>query len=102
MNKTTSVFARTLTLASSMCLIGGVGSFIIQSQDNVKLTSCSYLDPLLIDFIALPVGAFLFIEGLIKICKYKESPVSGQVTRCIRMAVGISILVIHTLQFIHK
>ncbi|MBU1999222.1 MAG: hypothetical protein ABIG46_00475 [Candidatus Omnitrophota bacterium] len=74
----------------------------IQLTANKSVNSCSYLDPLIIDIVALIAGFFLICESLVDIFFHKQSPVVKQLVRCVRMAFGSAIVTIHILQFIHK
>ena len=97
-----SPLTKTLALAFSSSFCSGYLSFVIQTNANKQVSSCSYLDPITIDIFALAVAVFLFIEGLVSICKHKESKVTSQLSRCLRMCIGTGIFVIHVLQFLHK
>jgi predicted tellurium resistance membrane protein TerC len=77
-------------------------AYFIQNQANGIVNSCSYLDPISIDLIALIVGLFLVIEGLVDIFGHSESLPRSQWTRVTRICFGASILTIHIMQFIHK
>lgn len=93
---------KTLALAAAM---SGATSFIaafIQLGANKKVSSCSYLDPVIIDITAFTAGCFLVVESLVDIFYHRDSPVSKQLTRCVRMAFGSAIVTIHVLQFVHK
>ena len=73
----------------------------LRGQNNVE-KGCSYLDPILIDILAFCVALFLVIEGIYSIFKHKGEPLKSQITRSVRIAIGFTILTLHTMQFIHK
>ncbi len=86
-----------------------VGSFVsigfvsyIQIRASRLVDSCSYLDPILIDIVALLAGAFLIVEGILAVLRQKDIPWISQLTRCMRVWLGFSIITIHILQVIHK
>ncbi|MFA5856538.1 MAG: hypothetical protein WC867_04220 [Candidatus Pacearchaeota archaeon] len=66
------------------------------------LEPCSYLDPIIIDILAFIAGLFLIIEGFYEIHRYKESKLTNQTTRIIRIAFGCAIVTLHIMQFLHK
>ena len=102
MKNAVSSLTKTLLLTLCLSLGGGYMSFVIQTNANEKVSACSYLDPISIDILAFGSAVFLLIEGLASIWKHKKSKVLSQLTRCIRVCIGTSILVIHTMQFLHK
>ncbi len=63
---------------------------------------CSYLDPWIVDLLAFGVGIFLVIDGFCSIIKNKADPIVKNYSRIIRILIGISILTLHVLQFLHK
>jgi len=102
MSKIRSLLARSLTLAFVMASACGYYAYTIQATANNHVSGCSYLDPITVDIVAFLAGMFLIIEAFIDIIKHKDSLVRKQITRCIRMSFGTSIVVIHVMQFIHK
>ena len=94
---------KTIIFTTILSSIFMISAFVVQlrGQNNLK-KGCSYLDPILIDVLAFCVAFFLVIEGIYGIFKYKEEPLKSQITRSIRIAVGFTILALHTMQFIHK
>ena len=94
---------KTIIFTTTLSILSVIGTLIIQlrGQNNVE-KGCSYLDPILIDIMAFLVTLFLIIEGIYSIFKNKEEPLKNQITRSIRIAIGLTILTIHILQFIHK
>lgn len=92
------------SLALAVAMSGATASIAasIQLTANKSVSSCSYLDPITIDIVALVVGCFLVIESLVDIIQHRDSFVLKQLTRCVRMAFGSAIMTIHILQFIHK
>ncbi len=85
-----------------MSAASGYAAYYLQSQANKNVKACSYLDPISIDIVALAAGLFLIVEGLTDIVKHKHSPVRSQVSRFLRVCFGVSIVVIHIMQFIRK
>jgi hypothetical protein len=93
------------TMIFTACLSGASGyiAYLIQSQAERQVSSsCSYLDPITVDIFALGIGVFLIAEGLVAIFIHKQASILKQLTRCIRICIGTSIIVIHIMQFIHK
>jgi hypothetical protein len=93
---------KTLLFTFSLSIATSSIAFIIQSNANRSVTSCSYLDPITIDICALVFAAFLILEGLWDIYRHKRSFLKSQLTRSIRVSMGFAILTTHILQFIHK
>jgi len=93
---------RTFLVAFTLSFLTSLIVYIVQSHSNAVTDSCSYLDPIVIDILAFCAGTFLIVESTVDIFKHKNSMVRCQLTRCVRMALGFSILTIHILQFIHK
>jgi len=83
-------------------LMFSVGAFLIQSRANKLTSACSYLDPITIDIVAVLFGLFLVIEGWADIYRHRFSAIREQWTKSIRVGIGISILIIHIMQFLHK
>jgi hypothetical protein len=77
-------------------------AFWVQAEADKVVRSCSYLDPIIVDILALAIGFFLVCEGLADIRRHAESRVLSQGSRIARVCIGVSILVIHTMQFLHK
>lgn len=77
-------------------------AFSIQNKANQSVSACSYLDPITIDIVALIMGAFLVIEGVWDILHHATAYLKSQITRCIRVWLGVCILTIHIMQFLHK
>ncbi len=102
MKKSFVPLVKTLSLASCLCMAAGYVSFVIQTEANKRVSSCSYLDPITIDIVAFVVAAFLFIEALAAIFRHKDSNLASQFTRCLRMCIGTSIVMVHILQFLYK
>ncbi len=100
--KSMSNLQRTILLTAILSAAAAAISGIIQSRANTVVSSCSYLDPLAVDIAALAMSAFLIIEGITDIFVHRQYLVRRQLTRCLRVALGCSILTIHTMQFIHK
>ena len=94
---------KTIIFTTTISILSVIGTLIIQlrGQNNVE-KGCSYLDPVLIDILAVIVTLFLIIEGSYSIFKNKEEPLKNQITRSVRIAIGLTILTVHILQFIHK
>ncbi len=102
MIKIRPLLAKALILAIAMSGASGYLAYRIQSEASSRVAGCSYLDPITVDIVAFIVGMFLIIESLVDICKHKDSLIHSQITRCLRMCFGTSIVVIHIMQFMHK
>jgi hypothetical protein len=90
-------------LWTALCAaVSGILAFCVQSEANKVVRSCSYLDPITVDILALMIGFFLLGEGLVDIRRHAESRVLSQSGRIARVSIGVSILVIHAMQFLRK
>ena len=77
--------------------------FLIQVYGQSSIaTACSYLDPVYIDILAFIAGLFLVVEGGLSVKRNKNLGLKKQWGRILRIILGLSILVLHTMQFIHK
>jgi len=76
--------------------------YVVQSTASNSVDSCSYLDPITIDILALMAGIFLFVEATIDIIGHGENMLKNQLSRCARMVLGACIVTIHIMQFLHK
>jgi hypothetical protein len=94
--------SNTLLFTSFLSLAGIAVAFIIQSNSNTTAQSCSYLDPITVDILALVLAVFLILEGFWDIFRHKEYPFKAQMTKSIRICIGFSILTIHIMQFLYK
>lgn len=65
-----------------------------------KLTFYASIGPLMADYWAFMAGIFLVSEGVWRISRSVENLISIQICRMFRISAGISLLVIHTLQFV--
>ena len=101
MSKNTNLFQTLVTtcLLSLGCIFI---AFMVQYQANRSVSSCSYLDPIIIDILAIVLAIFLIIEGFVEIFRYRDYSLTRQLTRSIRVCLGFAILTIHLMQFIHK
>jgi hypothetical protein len=77
-------------------------AFIIQSNANKSVRSCSYLDPVTVDIFALAFAVFLILEGFWDIFRHKHYSLKAQMTKSIRICIGFAILTIHIMQFFYK
>jgi len=77
-------------------------AMLIQLNAQSKVNSCSYLDPITIDILALLGALFLIIEGLARIYEHPSETIKSQFTRTLRVAGGFAILTIHIMQFVYK
>ncbi len=94
---------KTTWMTSILSVISIITIFFVQLRQQDKLTlKCSYLDPFLIDVFALSGGLFLVIEGIYKMVKEKDINPKMQITRALRITLGISILTIHIMQVLYK
>jgi len=76
---------------------------LIQFYGQSKINSqCSYLDPILVDFLAFGAALFLFLEGIYRIFENPNYSLKKQITVIIRIAFGCAIITLHIIQFIHK
>ena len=89
-----------LTGLSSLSII--VVVILLQVTAEKSLSKCSYLDPITIDILAFCGGLFLIVEGLFSIHKNENNKVVTQLTRITRVTLGVAIVTIHIIQFIHK
>ena len=71
--------------------------FIFSINTKNLPSNCSYLDPLIVDIIALFGSSFLIIEGMWSIVRSPASH-AKQIFRLIRVLFGVSILTMHILQ----
>ena len=94
---------KSLIAVAVVCFIVISASAIIQLTGQNKITfACSYLDPIIIDILALSAALFLVIEGFARILEHPKASLSNQVTRIIRIAFGFAILTLHIIQILHK
>jgi hypothetical protein len=98
----TSNLRKTVAVTAVTSLLSAWVSFSIQNTANKSVGSCSYLDPITIDIVALLAGLFLFVEGLADIAFHRHLTVVKQSGRMIRICFGVSIVTIHIMQFLHK
>jgi hypothetical protein len=101
MNKNSN-FSKTLLITCLLSLGSIFAAFKIQSEANLAVGSCSYLDPITVDIWAVVFALFLILEGSWDIFRHKDYPFKSQLTKSIRVSLGFSILTIHIMQFIHK
>jgi len=102
LNRQGKNFRETMFCTLGLSLIAIVVSAWIQTKAENRIDSCSYLDPVIIDFVAFLAGLFLVAEGLIGIFKHKSSSINNQLARIIRVSIGFAILTLHIIQFLHK
>ena len=100
--KKTTPLQKTFLWTGGCAVFSGTMAFLVQSEANKVVRSCSYLDPITVDILALMIGFFLVVEGLVDIRRHAESRVLSQAGRIARVSVGVSILVIHIMQFLRK
>ena len=94
---------KTLIVTSIVCFVTILVSAIIQITGQNKITSaCSYLDPIIIDLLALSAALFLIIEGFVRIFEHPKATLLNQITRIIRISFGFAILTLHVIQILHK
>ena len=84
-----------VTFISSILVVGAVATIQILSQKEI-VSSCSYLDPITIDFLAFIAAAFLVIEGFVRIAEHPKDTLKNQVTRIIRICFGFAIITLFT------
>lgn len=94
---------KTLIVTSVVCFVIISVSAIIQITGQNKITfACSYLDPIIIDILALSAALFLIIEGFVRIFKHSKATLLSQATRIIRISFGFAIVTLHVIQILHK
>jgi len=93
---------KTLIFTLVLSLVVIVVAFFVQLKAQIELTNCSYLDPITVDILAFSAGLFLVIEGICRLLEHKSATLKRQFTRSIRIALGLAILTLHVMQFIHK
>jgi hypothetical protein len=94
---------KTLIVASIVCFIVILSSAVIQIIGQNKITfACSYLDPIIIDILALSAALFLIIEGFTRIFEHPKATLLSQATRIIRISFGFAIVTLHVIQILHK
>jgi len=94
---------KTLIVTSIFCFIVVLSSTIIQLIGQSKITfACSYLDPIIIDILALSAALFLIIEGFVRIFEHPKAALLNQATRIIRIGFGFAIVTLHVIQILHK
>ncbi|MBN2483303.1 MAG: hypothetical protein JXD21_03775 [Candidatus Omnitrophica bacterium] len=93
---------KTITLLIVGSVVSVLFAWYTQTKAALSVSSCSYLDPILVDITAFIAGIFLISEGIYKLLQHRETRCLFQFTRCLRVWLGVSITVIHILQFIHK
>ena len=87
---------------SVSALFAIVLSLYVQLNGQKNLDRCSYLDPVIVDILALSAGIFLVIEGLYKIIKHRDDLPLYNFTRVVRVAFGCAIITLHIIHFLHK
>lgn len=97
-----SPLSKTLVFTFLLSLITISIAFLVQSNANKCVRSCSYLDPITVDIFALAFSVFLILEGYWDIFRHKHYPLKAQVTKSVRICIGFAILTIHIMQFLHK
>jgi|GEM_PF-2201124 hypothetical protein len=93
----------TIIFTIFLSIIGAIIALVIQFKGQSSIsTACSYLDPITIDIAAFIIALFLIIEGIYRIYEHLNFSLNKQITRSIRIAIGVCIATLHILQFIHK
>ena len=95
-------YARTLYYTFGFSFAFIILAIWIQISGQSGLNGCSYLDPIIIDVLALLASLFLIIEGFARISEHKSASLKRQSTRILRICAGFSILTLHIMQFVHK
>ncbi|MFA5317882.1 MAG: hypothetical protein WC323_00170 [Patescibacteria group bacterium] len=102
MNKINN-FHKTTIFTFTLALLFIFSAILVQIKGQSELSmNCSYLDPITIDIFAFIFALFLVIEGMYKIYQDKDAALTKQMTRSIRVSVGMAILTLHILQFFYK
>mgnify|MGYP006871775722 CR=1 FL=1 len=95
--------SKTLFFTIALSAISSISAFYIQSTGKGAVSpGCSYLDPVTIDILAFLVALFLVAEGIFKIFINSNASLKSQLTRAIRVAIGLAIITIHIMQFLYK
>ncbi len=95
--------AKAFYLVSFLAIIAGAFAFYTQVRGKRNAgAQCSYLDPILIDLLAFSAALFLVFEGLYQIARKRSDTLEDRLLIGLRIAFGVSILVIHILQFWQK
>ena len=93
---------KTLWMTALLCLATILIVTVVQLRADQTLTPCSYLDPVVIDYLAFSAAVFLVVEGLYRIYEHANRQPLHQLTRSLRIAFGCAIITLHILQFMHK
>ncbi len=101
MQKKYSSYEKTLFFVACSAIASGYSAYVAQSAANKKVTACSCLDPIIVGVIAIGSASFLIRESMVAINRNKESRLRQQISRCVRLCIGMSILVISIIQFIY-
>lgn len=96
-------YQKTIGFTIILCLVTiSVVCYVqLRGEDSITL-KCSYLDPVIVDYLAIGVALFLIIEGTVRIMEHKTFSLQKQFTRSIRIAMGCAIFTLHIIQFMHK
>jgi len=88
----------------AICVVTIIVAFLIQknAERNLEGVKCSYLDPMIVDFLAFGVAIFLIVEGTWDIFENMKEPFKYQIPRIIIVAIGFAITTLHIMQFVHK
>lgn len=95
-------FKKTIITTFLLSLTSIVLATFVQLNAQSKVNSCSYLDPITIDILAMLVSIFFIIEGLTRIVQNPKDKFTRQLSRILRVATGFAILTLHVIQFVHK
>jgi hypothetical protein len=93
---------KTLCLTAILSALAVITSSIIEVKSKDNRLNCSYLNPILIDFLAFGAGLFLIFDGIYRILEHKDASLKKQFTRSVRIALGCTLVTIHLIQFLNK
>ena len=96
-------FHKTILFTALLSLVSMILASIVQLYGESTLSvKCGYLDPVTIDLLAFSAALFLVIEGAYRIYEHEHAGLRTQFTRSVRVALGLTILTLHVIQFFHK
>ncbi len=94
---------KTFIFTLGLCILTIASALAVQVNANSIIgTSCSYIDPAVVDILAFLLSGFLIVEGVYRIQEHSSYPLKKQITRSIRIAFGFAILTLHVVQIIYK
>ena len=96
-------FTKTIVFTLILGILTIASALAVQVNANKLIgTSCSYIDPAVVDILAFFLAIFLILEGVYRIWEHKNDRLKKQITRSIRIAFGFGILTLHLVQISYK